>query len=340
MNASHVVVTGAQGFVGRYVVGDWLRANPDVKVIGLGRSPQLDDHFTHRVHTGTSEVPAPLPPFLAEALRTERYRYVQLDVADAPAVARVLADVRPDIIIHLAGSLRDDPPAQLVRANIETVACLFEGVQRVGLDSVRIVFGSSGSVYGYIPGRHPPLAEDAACAPLDPYAATKYAAEILGQILARDLRGAVLWARIFNPVGPGQDERHLCGWLGWQIAAIARRARPPILSVGPLSSTRDFIDVRDVAAGLRSIATKGEPGLAYNVASGRETSCRQVLEKLVHLAGLAESVSIEERPPRRADLPRHYADISRLVRLGFTPQYDLDRSLRHLLAYYARYATK
>ena len=329
-----ILVTGAQGFIGRYLVADWLTADPDATVLGIGRSERLNRHFTHAVHWGELQTHAPLPELLVEVLGSKRYHYVALDMADTSALAHLLAESRPHIVVHLAASLRDDPPAQLVKANIGTVASLFESIAQSGVDPPRIVFGSSGFIYGHLSGRTPPLHEDDGCAPIDPYSATKLAAEELGRILARQHGVTALWARIFNPVGPGQDERHICGWLGRQMAAIANGIQDPVVSVGPLDTTRDFIDVRDTASALRLIALRGTPGLAYNVASGQETSGQQLFDMLIELIGLTGRVTVDRRPARPVDIHRHYANIARLTATGHRCRFQLGDSLSDVLEYY------
>lgn len=135
-------------------------------------------------------------------------------------------------------------------------------------------------------------------------------------------------------VGAGQDERHVCGRFASQIAAIVQEVLPPIIEVGPLDMTRDFIDVRDVASALQLLAVHGTPGEVYNVASGIEFPIRCVLSTMLRYAGLEDTVRIQQLSGRSADIPRHFADIQRLVALGFQPQYDLKQSLQHLLRYY------
>lgn len=329
-----VVITGAQGFIGRYLAADWLTVDPSVTVLGLGRSKRRDGHFTHSVSWAGNQVPAPLPTSLAQSLQTDRYQYRALDLANTEALASLLTEFQPSIIVHLAASLRDDPPVRLVQTNIGTVVSLLEALATVSIVKPRIVFGSSGSVYGPVSAASLPLHEDRVCAPVDPYAATKRAAEELGRILADRYGLPVLWARIFNPVGPGQDERHLCGWLGWQLAAIAAGVQPPVVSVGALHTTRDFIDVRDTARALRTLATRGAPGLAYNVASGQETSGQEIFDTLLELSGLTDRVTVERRPPRPTDIERYYANVARLAALDYRPRYSLNDSLAGVLAYY------
>jgi GDP-4-dehydro-6-deoxy-D-mannose reductase len=143
-----------------------------------------------------------------------------------------------------------------------------------------------------------------------------------------------MYARIFNVVGPGQDERHLCGWLARQMVAISLGGESGLV-VGPLDTTRDFIDVRDLAVALRAIALKGMPGWTYNVASGVETPTRQVFSELLALAGLPSDTPVISRAARPVDCLRSFADVRRLHALGYEPSFDLHRSLSDVLGYYA-----
>jgi GDP-4-dehydro-6-deoxy-D-mannose reductase len=329
-----ILITGAQGFLGRYLAAHWLASEPDAVILGLGRSPAWPGTFTHAVGWGGATLPAPLPPALVRTLATPRYGYRPVDIADGPALARTVREFRPDIVVHLAAALRDDPPGRLVRTNVGGVVALLEALRTSGATPRTIVLGSSGSVYGALPGREPPFGEAAACAPADPYAATKRAAEELGRILAEAGALPVVWGRIFNPVGAGQDERHLCGWLGRQVAEIGAGLRPPAVVAGPLDTTRDYIDARDVAEALRVLSARGAPGCAYNVASGRETGGEEILAMLVALGGLPSPVERVRRPDRSGDVARSFADVSRLAALGFRPRHTLRDSLAAVLDYY------
>jgi len=115
--------------------------------------------------------------------------------------------------------------------------------------------------------------------------------------------------------------------------AAGRRSR---IEVGPLDTTRDFIDVRDVAAALALLAERGEPGTTYNVASGTETQTSEVLTEGLRVAGLRADVPIDRRRrlARRSDIPRHVADIRRLCALGFRPVHSLATSMDAVVGYY------
>lgn len=329
-----VLVTGAQGFVGRSVVSALLKNPTITAVLGLGRSLRNDRAMTHAIHWGTQRVLAPLPIHLREDLQSPRYAYESVSLLDRASVIRVLSTFQPGWILHLASGLRDDPLNQLLQSNVEGTGNLLEAVQAAGLSTCRIVLGSTGFLYGRVGDEALPMSEATPCVPIDAYGVTKLAAEQVAEVMARRYGLNVMRARIFNVVGPGLDERHLCAGLASQATAIAAGALAAPLSVGPLSTTRDFIDVEDVAQALLTIAQCGIPGEVYNVASGQETPVRQVQELLLELTGLTPDMVREDRPARSADIPRYVADVSKLAALGFTPHRDLRTSLKSLCDYY------
>jgi nucleoside-diphosphate-sugar epimerase len=326
-------VTGAQGFVGRYAVAHLLDEDRDAEVFGIGRSPADESYFTHRVHWGAREIRAALPPSLRRK-PDQRYRYEIADLADPSKLRKLLKSFQPDFIVHLASGLRDDPVDHLFRTNVEGTVHLIEAIVAAGTSVQRIVFGSSGGIYGRSALAGNPLDEDAPCLPIDLYSTSKLASEHVARILSEKHGLTSVWARMFNIVGPGQEERHFCGKVAAQAAAIADGLMPATLEVGDLSPTRDFLDVRDVAAALSLLARRGEPGLAYNVASGREIAMSQVLDMALDIAGLSTKIAIVNTYRRASDLPRAYAATARLAALGFVQHFELGQSLSDLFDYY------
>lgn len=329
-----ILVTGAQGFLGRYLVAHLLRAEPGSEVLGLGRSPRLEESFTHSLQWGASRLKAPLPEELRDALQSSRYHYVSLDLTRQPELTGLLADFRPYRIFHLASGLRDAPPDHLFRTNVEGTISLIEAIRESGIEAPILILGSTGFLYGLVEPDGLPIHEGTPCAPIDLYGVSKLAAENASRILARRYDLPAIWARIFNLVGPGQEERHFCGRLTSQAAAIAAGLLPPVVEVEPLTATRDFLDVRDAASALELLAAKGTPGHVYNLASGIESPVEQVFDSILRQAGLQGRVEIEIKAARPADIPRYFADISRLRGLGFAATHPLERSLADLLRYY------
>jgi GDP-4-dehydro-6-deoxy-D-mannose reductase len=326
-------ITGAQGFVGRYLTAHLLTTDPTVEVLGMGRSASNSSGFTHIMSWGRRAVLSPLPRQLRQALTDSRYAYARLDLAETDRLAAALREFQPHYIVHLASALRGDPGPVQFRTNVEGSLHLLSAVEQARIRPERIVFGSSGGVYGFPAEAELPWREDALCRPADLYSVSKLAAEHATRLETLRLGLDAVWVRIFNILGSGQDERHVCGKLASQAAAIRAGILPPRIEVGGLESTRDFIDVRDVARGLDLIARGPVPGGVVNLASGVETRIAELLDIILRDCGLERSIEIRQRGDDRP-ATRHVADVTLLRALGFRSEFRLEDSLRELVDHY------
>jgi len=290
------LITGVEGFIGRYLTAHILDVDKDAEVVGLGRS--------------------------ARDKADERFRYERLSLLDTVVLRELIAELRPDCIFHLASALHAASERDLVETNVLGTLSLMKAV---AVSDALVILGSSGSVYG-----HPaslPIRESEPCNPADMYGVTKLAAEQIARNQAAQNGFRLITARIFNVVGPGQSESHVCGRFAAQLASS-----PRVVETGALDTTRDFIDVRDVAVALLLLAQRGEPGGTYNLGSGRETPICFVLSELIRISGLSTAIATRNDLPR--GVRRHVADVSRLQRLGFVPAYSLSESLHDLFRYH------
>jgi 3-dehydroquinate synthase len=327
-----VLLTGAQGFIGRYVAGEWLASDPTVEIIGIGRSA-VRAGFRHRVNWAGQKVAAPLPRALEEQIDSVHYRYESLDILDRPGLTRLLQEVRPQIVVHLASVLKDGHPTALMRCNVEGVLSLLEAIAGSGIPTPRVVLGSTGAVYGVT--RTVPVSEDTPLRPTNLYAISKQTAEVSALELAKRHGIPVMVGRIFNPIGPGLDDRHFAAYLACEAALIGEGLKDPEIATGPLDTTRDFHDVRDAARALRLIAERGEPGTAYNIGRSVETPPRLLLEyALAAIGHTPESIEHHLRKGVSAGIPRQAANIDRLRALGFEPAYDLEQTMADHVRWY------
>lgn len=325
-----VLVTGAQGFIGRYTVAALLR-QPVTSVVGTGRSPRSDSTFTHQVFSHGAERAALLAEDLRTALQDPRYSYHSADITDVKRLSEVIRDTRPSAIIHLASTRREESTEHLNSGNVQGTRALIDACEASGVQVKQIALGSSGSVYG--DPLELPLIETSPCRPTDTYAASKLASEHLASALCRRAGIELSIGRIFNVAGPAQEERHVCGRFASLLAAIKEGRKEPVIATGGLSVTRDFIDVRDVAAAMIHVAEHGTDGEVYNIASGVETSIGEVLDILVDESGMRRQVHVEQGGSHTG-AARHFANISKLSALGFRNQFNLRQSLRDILWYY------
>ena len=301
------LVTGASGFVGRYLV-ERLRA-ADYEVVAAGGPHETEPEF--------------LP----------------IDLGDADSIRAAFDVARPDVVFHLAAQAfvprSLEAPDETYEINVlgtARVLAVLRAWSRENDAKVRFVFISSAEVYGAQPPSAMPLRESTAPNPVNPYAASKAAAEavVLGE--ARSFGVDVVIARAFNHIGPGQNDRFVVPSFAHQLAAIARGGEP-VMHVGNLDARRDFLDVRDVVDAYIAIAERGESGEAYNVASGSAVSIREILGELIRIAHVPVEVRDDPARMRPSDVPIIYGSSEKLhERTGWAPRIPLRRSLQDVYA--------
>jgi GDP-4-dehydro-6-deoxy-D-mannose reductase len=296
------LVTGASGFVGRYLVDALRRENAQVTACG-----------------GPHDAAGLLP----------------IDLADASTIRAALDVARPEVVFHLAAQtfVPDSfaAPAATYEANAMGSARLAQAVREyaeAGERAPRIVFTSSAEVYGQREPADFPLQETLALRPATPYAASKAAAEAILLAEARAFGLDVVVARAFNHIGPGQSDRFVVPALARQLADIAAGGTP-LLLVGNLNAARDFLDVRDVVAAYVALARDGESGQVYNVCSGTAVKVRDVLRELIAIAGVAVEVREDPQRLRPLDVPFFVGSAAKLqARTGWRPCVPWRRCLR------------
>lgn len=266
-----------------------------------------------------------------------------LDICDADAVDRLFRDARPTAVVHLAAVAAPaeaaSAPARAWDVNLTGTRNLATAVLDHAPDA-RFIFAGSSDAYGasFI-GAERPLLETTALQPMNVYAATKAAADIMIGQMAHGGLNAVRF-RPFNHTGPGQSDAFVVPAFARQVARIAAGRLDPVVRVGNLDVERDFLDVRDV---VRAYATAAlgdlprRPGQVFNLASGRPASLRQMLDTLITLAGIDVAVEVDPARLRPADIPRTWGDAERARReLGWSPSIPLEETLGDVLAYWMK----
>src|SRR5271168_2644761 len=229
-----IIVTGGAGFIGSHLVDRLLADGNDVVVV------DNFDPFYDRTQKEAN---------LHDALGTSRCRLVELDIRDAKQVNVLVADNRPDVIVHLAAraGVRPsiDDPRLYADVNVVGTVVWLEAASRLE-PRPRFVYASSSSVYG--DRASGPFREtDTVDLPVSPYAATKKACELLA-FTFHHLHGLpVTGLRFFTAYGP-RNRPDL---------AIAKFTRlidrgEPVPMYGDGTSRRDYTYVGDIVEGTRS----------------------------------------------------------------------------------------
>ena len=294
-----VLITGAEGFVG-------------------GHLAHCLEQAGHEVVGGVLET--------ARSAGSTGDREVRLDVQEEDAVRRVIAEVAPDAVVHLAGLSDVGASWQDLAGTFRVNVLGTENVVQACEGRARVLLASSAEVYGKVAPADLPLSEDAPLAPSTPYAMSKAAAERIA--LAH---GAVV-VRSFNLIGTGQSPRFALPSFAQQLARIDAGLQEPKLRVGNLEARRDFVHVNDGVSGyLRLLEADLEDQVPiFNIASGVPVAIADALDRLVEISGVA--VEIEQDPDRLrpSDVPKISGDASRLRALGWLPERGIETALADL----------
>ncbi len=261
-----------------------------------------------------------------------------LDIRSECELFRVIKDVRPDGVFHLAAvsNVRHswERRRETLETNIIGTLNLFEAVRLFSPQS-RIIFISSSDVYGKGSILRKHLDEGEQLLAMNPYAYTKWSGEILSGFYSRVENLDIVIARPFPHTGPGQSLDFVCSDWANQIARIEKGAVAPEIMVGDISVHRDFSDVRDVVRAYVKLMEKGRKGEAYNVCSGKSSSLEKILETLISFSSIPVTVSVDSRKLRKVEIPRLVGDNRKICReTSWEPQIPLDRSLHDLLEYW------
>lgn len=289
-----MLVTGAAGFTGRYVL-QALRER-GFEAIGAvhGRSPGPEE--------------------------------VAFDLEDARAVAAAMRAVQPQAVVHLAAIafVAHEDVAAIYRVNVVGTRYLLAALADLPQRPEAVLLASSANVYGN--AALPSIDEAVAPSPANDYAVSKLAMEYLARTWMERL--PIVIVRPFNYTGVGQSERFVIPKL---VAHFARRA--PEVRLGNIEVAREFNDVRMVADAYARLLQRGEAGQVYNVCTGRAVSLREVIGQLEQLTGHSLAVRVDPALVRANEVVRLAGDNRRLVAaIGPLREFSLRETLSWMLA--------
>lgn len=292
-----LTITGVDGFVGRHLAQ--LAKEAGLVVRGVSRATHVDRDLAHLID-----------------------EYYSVDLVESFPKAAL-----SDTVVHLAGLAAVGPsfaePQLYINSNSAMVTNLCEAMLADGAPR-KVVGISTGAVYQ--PNRDgQPIKETDTTFPGSPYVVSKLLVELQYQYYAT--RGlSVVIARPFNHIGPGQGPGFILPDLWNRIRALSD-GEP--LRVGNLATTRDYLDVRDVARAYLALATTPAVG-TYNICSGNDYSGIQILETVCAAAGCTvPAIEVDPNLIRPNDAAKIVGSALKLqADTGWKPQFVLSDSIR------------
>jgi GDP-4-dehydro-6-deoxy-D-mannose reductase len=295
-----VVVTGANGFVGKHLLRELTDNGYDVIAVGGAQVAALDEPV------GT--------------------QYMTLDLTK-PEEASQIDFSGVTGVVHLAGLAAVGPsfdkPMDYIDVNIGIEVNLFEtALKQKAMPRFLII--SSATLYD--PSAEQPLTEESALLPNSPYAVSKISQEQMAHYY--ETRGfETIIARPFNHIGPGQGPGFIIPDLAQQIVAGKE------VLVGNLDAKRDYTDVRDIVRAYRLLLEKGHSGEVYNICSGQPRSGHEILDGLSQAAGIKPEVKQDPDKMRPSDTPLISGSHGKLTKdTGWQPEIALDNTLLDVIA--------
>ncbi len=312
-----VLITGVTGFAGSHLADFLLAEQPEVEIYGLCRWRSRRENIAHL---------------------GDRIRLIEGELRDEASLRRVMAEVRPEVIFHLAAqsfvptSWR--APTETLTTNIAGQSNLFEAVRAEGLDPVIQIAGSSEE-YGLVLPDETPIRESNPLRPLSPYAVSKVAQDMLAYQYFRSYGMKTVRTRGFNHTGPRRGDVFVSSNFAKQIASIEAGIQKPVIRVGNLDAVRDFTDVRDMVRAYWLAVTKATPGEVYNLGSGRGITIRELLDLLIGMSDAQVEIETDPDRLRPSDVEVLLADSSKFHReTGWEPVIPLETTLSDLLEFW------
>jgi GDP-4-dehydro-6-deoxy-D-mannose reductase len=312
-STTSILITGGTGFVGSHLV------------------QHLQNLGYNNIHVTTFSAH---PDVVLKNLQADHVHTI--DLTDPTATKALFEKVRPEFVYHLAslsavGSSFDQVQT-VVSNNLSLQISVLEAV-RVVVPTARVLVISSGEVYGKSLQDGVPIAEKNLLKPVNPYAVSKAAQELLSLSYYYSYQLEIVVARPFNHIGEGQTDAFVVPAFAKQIVAVERGQQTEV-RVGNLEKKRDFLDVQDVVAAYYLLMQHGVVGEVYNIASGTSISVRSMLTALTDQAECAIPIVQDESRLRVVDTDSITGDASKLRALGWKPTHDLLQTLARILKYW------
>jgi NAD dependent epimerase/dehydratase len=312
LNASRVLVTGADGFIGSHLTEMLIERGAKVKALSLYNSFNNWGWLEDIENLASVEV-------------------VTGDIRDPHFVKSITRDV--DVVFHLAALIAIPysytAPDSYVQTNVTGTLNLVQAALDNGVQ--RFMHTSTSEVYGT--ARYVPINEAHPLQPQSPYSATKIAADAIALSFHHTFNLPLTIVRPFNTYGPRQSARAVIPTAITQILS-GKKA----IKLGSLSPTRDFNYVEDACRGFIALAEcDSAVGETVNIGSNYEVSIGDTIRLIAEIIGnnieiLSDDIRVR---PDKSEVERLWCDNSKIRALtGFQPEVDLQEGLKRTIEWF------
>lgn len=306
-------ITGAEGFTGKHLVEYLRRRGYEVTGGVRNRARKL-------------------------AYERQHGKALVCDVSDAINVARAVASVKPDGVIHLASTTQphaaDAEPLTAYQSIVTGWANVLDAVRRV-VPRARVLLASACEVYGNPGGEERPLHEDTPPNPVNTFGSLKANAESIARTFFLNYHTHITIVRPFHYIGPGQSEDFFFGSVAKRLAEWDPSTDGSELKLPDLDLKRDLLHVADVVEAYAYLLEEGGHNEVYNIASGRTWSVRQIVESIIRSAGRNVTVSDLPTDANEHGVPWYCGSNEKIsTAFGWEPRHTVEQAVAELTQSY------
>jgi GDP-4-dehydro-6-deoxy-D-mannose reductase len=322
------LITGITGFVGSHMA-DLLLQRDDVELFGTRRWSSRMSLLHH------------IKDF------DKRIRMFTCNILDPVCVSEAVEQIRPDWIFHFAAESYVAPswdmPHLYMQTNINGTLNFLEILRKLKLTKTRFHVAGSGEEYGLVHDDELPITEKSELRPVNPYAVSKVAQDLLCYEHHKSYGLHVVRTRAFNHEGPRRDNVFALPSFAYQIARIEQGLQEPVIKVGLIDAKRNWTDVRDMVKAYHAAVEKCDPGELYLIGSDQILTVEECLRKLISLSSKAGSISIQQDPARvrPTDVPLLVGSYEKFVsKTNWKPTIEFGQTLEDTLNYWREIVKK
>lgn len=319
------LITGISGMVGSHLA-EYLMSHTDWSIHGLirWRSP-LEN----------------LENIIPYVNNQQRVYFHYGDLRDAQSINKVVKEVKPDYVFHLAAQSYPltsfDAPIDTYETNISGTSILLESIKNNCKESIVHVCASS-EVFGRVPKDKLPINEECNFHPASPYAISKIGTDLVGRFYAEAYNMKVMTTRMFTHTGPRRGDVFAESTFAKQIALAEANIIDPVIKVGNLESMRTIADVRDAVRAYYLLVTKNPTGGEYyNIGGSYSCKIKDILDDLISLSTIKDQIKVKEDPNRLRpiDADLQVPDTTKFTNhTGWKPEIPYKETILDLLNYW------
>ena len=272
----------------------------------------------------------------------EKVNWHDCDMSDSKSVTKEIGKIKPDVIFHMASqsfvSPSWDHPILYMDANYKMTVNLLEACLQNDINP-KIHIPGSGEEYGEIHEHELPINPLTPLRPVNPYAVSKIAQDLIAYVYFRSYGLNVIRTRAFNHEGPRRDKVFGIPWYAYQIARIEQGLQNPVVKVGHIDDIRNFTHVKDMVEAYWLAVEKCEIGELYLIGAEEKSQIhtfKEALETLIK-SSTVKNISYEIHPiyVRPTQVPRLICESTKFKeKTNWEPKINFDVILSDTMNYW------